>query len=194
VTRAFVAIRPPLPVLDEIEARVARGASSAMFRERATSRDQWHLTVQFLGNDADLAAVATVFEREPLDLGAGRIRLGGASALGHRRGARILALELNEGGEWMRELAAQVERRLAPLGHVRDPREKSFRPHLTLARFREPNDLRPLCAAIGPEPVGPTWPVDEVVLYESVLRPQGAQHVTRAHLVTRPERPREVLE
>jgi 2'-5' RNA ligase len=68
VTRAFVAIRPPRPVLDAIEARVNW---PAMFRGRATARDQWHLTVQFLGNDADLAAVATAFELAPLDLGAG---------------------------------------------------------------------------------------------------------------------------
>src|SRR2546430_2740026 len=63
----------------------ARVASPAMFRGRATARDQWHLTVQFLGNDADLAAVATTFELDPLDLGAGKIRLDGADALGPRR-------------------------------------------------------------------------------------------------------------
>jgi 2'-5' RNA ligase len=181
VTRAFVAIRPSPPVLEAIEARVA---SAAMSRGRATSRDQWHLTVQFLGNDADPAVVASMFELEPLDLGAGEIRLGGAEALGNRRRARILALGLHEGAEWVRELAAQVERRLAPLGHVRDVREKSFRPHLTLARFREPTDLRPLCSAIGPEPVGPAWRVDDLVLYESVLRPRGAQHVAWARVPT----------
>ncbi|MDP9333349.1 MAG: RNA 2',3'-cyclic phosphodiesterase [Actinomycetota bacterium] len=188
MTRAFVAIRPPHSVLDAIEARVA---SSAMSRGRATARDQWHLTVQFLGNDADLAAVATTFELEPLDLGAGEIRLGGADALGPRRRARILALGQHEGAEWTAELAAQIERRLAPLGHVRDVREKGFRPHLTLARFREPTDLRPLCAAIGPDPVGHSWRVDKVVLYESVLRPQGAQHVARAHVPTGPGGPRD---
>jgi 2'-5' RNA ligase len=181
VTRAFVAIRPPAPVLDAIEERVA---SSAMFRGRATSRDQWHLTLRFLGNDADLAAVATAFELEPLDLGAADIRLGGADALGNRRRARILALRLHEGAEWVRELAAQVERRLAPLGHERDVRERSFRPHLTLARFREPTDLRPLCSKIGAEPVGPAWRVEHVVLYESVLRPRGAEHVARARVPT----------
>ncbi len=181
MTRAFVAIRPPTEALDAIEARIA---SSSIAGGRPTYRDQWHLTVQFLGNDVDLAAVATAFELEPLDLGAGEIRLGGADALGNRRRARILALKLHDGAEWVWELAAQVERRLAPLGHVRDVREEKFLPHLTLARFREPTDLRPLCAAIGPEPVGGAWRVDEVVLYESVLRPQGARHVARERIRT----------
>jgi 2'-5' RNA ligase len=181
MTRAFVAIRPPTEVLDAIEARIA---SSSISGGRPTSRDQWHLTVQFLGNDADLAAVATAFERGPLDLGAGEIRLGGADALGNRRRARIVALKLHEGSQWVRELAAQVERRLAPLGHVRDVAEEKFLPHLTLVRFREPTDLRPLCAAIGPEPVGAPWRVYEVVLFESLLRPEGARHVARGQVLT----------
>ena len=181
MTRAFVAIRPPTEVLDAIEARLA---PVAMPGGRIASRDQWHITVQFLGNDAELSAVATAFEHEPLDLGAAEIRFGGADALGSRRRARILALKLHEGSDWVRELAAQVERRLAPLGHVRDVAEEKFLPHLTLVRFREPTDLRPLCAAIGPEPVGAPWRVDEVVLFESVLRPEGARHVAREQIPT----------
>jgi 2'-5' RNA ligase len=181
MTRAFVAIRPPPSVLDAIEARVAPVEMPA---GRRASRDQWHITVQFLGNDAELSAVATAFERDPLDLGAAEVSFGAADALGSSRRARILALELDQGVQWTRALAAQVERRLAPLGHVRDPREETFRPHLTLARFRQPSDLRPFSRAIGPEPVGPAWRVEEVVLYQSVLRPQGALHVARARVPT----------
>jgi 2'-5' RNA ligase len=167
-------------VLDAIAARVE---TAAMPPARATSRDQWHLTVQFLGNDADLAAVASTFEHEGLDLGPGEIRLGGVDTLGAgRRRARILALGLHEGVQWMRDLAAEVERRVAPLGHVRDRHEKPFRAHLTLARFREPTNLRSVRAAIGREPVGPAWRVEEIVLYESVLHPRGAQHLARARL------------
>jgi 2'-5' RNA ligase len=179
VTRAFVAIRPPAEVLDAIDARLA---GVTIVGGRATTRDQWHLTVQFLGDSVDLDAVSAAFAREPLAPGIGEIRLGGADALGNRRRARILALRLHDGEAWTRELAAQVERRLAPLGHARDPGEKAFLSHLTLARFREPTDLRALCAAIGPEPVGSAWRVEEVVLYESRLRPQGAQHLARRHL------------
>lgn len=177
MTRAFVAIRPPPAVLDAIEARVA---AVAMPGGRPTTRDQWHVTVQFLGDDADIGAVAAAFSSSPLHVGAGEVRFGGADALGNRRQARILALRLRDGDAWACDLAAQVEATLAPLGYARDPGEKTFLPHMTLARFREPTDLRPLCAAIGPEPTGPAWPVGEVVLYESVLRPQGAQHVARA--------------
>jgi 2'-5' RNA ligase len=179
MTRAFVAIRPPATVLDAIEQRVA---GLPIVGGRRTTRDQWHLTVQFLGDAADIDAVLAAFAHRPIDLGAGVIRLGGADALGNRRWARILALRLYDGDAWATDLAAQVESRLAPLGYARDAGEKAFVPHLTLSRFREPTDLRPLCSAIGAEPVGDAWSVDDVVLYESRLRPEGAQHVARGHL------------
>jgi len=181
MTRAFVAIRPPPEVLDAIEARTA---AVVMRGGRPTAREHWHLTLRFLGDAVEIAEVEAAFAREPLALGAGEVGLGGADALGNRRRARILALLLHEGVQWVRALAVEIERRLAPLGYGRDLREPAFVPHLTLARFREPTDLRRLCAAIGPEPAGPVWRVEEVVLYESVLRPQGAQHVVRACIPT----------
>jgi len=180
-TRAFVAIRPPAAVLDAVDERVA---SVAMPGARRTTRDQWHVTVQFLGDDADLDAVAGAFDSDPLSVGAGELRLGGADALGNRRRARVVALTLSEGEGWMRALAAQVEARLTPLGYTLDRAAQEFVPHLTLARFRAPTDLRGLAAVIGPEPVGPSWRADAVVLYESVLRPGGALHVARADFTT----------
>ena len=176
MTRAFVAIRPPAGVLDAVEARVA---SVPMASARRTTRDQWHLTVQFLGDDVDMEAVSGALGSELLAVGAGELRLGGAGALGNPRRARILALTLCEGEEWMQVVAAQVEARLAPFGYRRDPAPEEFVAHLTLARFRAPTDLRELSAAIGSKPVGPSWTAEGVVLYESVLRPERAQHVAR---------------
>jgi 2'-5' RNA ligase len=177
--RAFLAIKPPPPVLDAVDARVA---PVALPGARRTPRDQWHFTVQFLGDDADIAAVSSAFARDPLDVGAGTLRLGGADAIGRARRARILFLGLHEGGAWMGALAGRVAARLAPLGYAPDHDEAPFLPHLTIARFREPTDLRPVCAAIGPDPVGPDWEAGEVVLYESVLSPAGARHIERARV------------
>jgi len=81
----------------------------------------------------------------------------------------------------MRALSDQVGARLAPLGYVRAAGEE-FRPHLTLARFRVPTDLRPLRTLIGPEPVGARWTVEEVVAFESILGPGGARHVPHARI------------
>jgi RNA 2',3'-cyclic 3'-phosphodiesterase len=180
VARAFLAIKPPPEVLDAIAARVE---PAEMPGARRTPRDQWHFTVQFLGNDADLDVVASAFAAEPLTAGAGELRVGGVDAIGRRRRARILYLGLHDGGDWMRAVAEQVAARLEPLGYTRDEEAKDFLAHLTIARFRTPVDLRPLCAEIGGEAVGPAWRAEEMILYESVLS-TGAQHIERARIAT----------
>jgi 2'-5' RNA ligase len=182
VPRAFLAIKPPSEVLDAIASRVEAVAMPAAARR--TPRAQWHYTVQFLGDHADIDVVASVFAREPLDTGEGELRVGGADAIGRRRRARILYLGLGEGADWMRRIAEEVAARLEPLGYERDAESKDFLPHLTVARFREPADLRPVCAEIGDDAVGPAWRAGEVILYESVLSSDGAQHTERARLST----------
>jgi 2'-5' RNA ligase len=181
MTRAFLAIKPPAEVLDAIAARLD---GVDMRAARRTPREQWHYTVQFLGDDADIDAVASAFAREPLAAGVGELRVGGADAIGRRRRARILYLSVVEGGDWLRVVAEQVAARLEPMGYTRDEESKEFLAHLTIARFREPTDLRPLCAEIGDEAVGPAWRAEAVLLYESVLSSEGARHFERARLPT----------
>ena len=55
MTRAFVAVVPPPPVLDAIEAATAGLELPGL---RRTTRAQWHLTMQFLGDVVALAVVA----------------------------------------------------------------------------------------------------------------------------------------
>jgi 2'-5' RNA ligase len=77
----------------------------------------------------------------------------------------VLALHLDDAGV-ITELAAAVERALMPLGFA--PEERSFRPHVTLARLREPADLRRrLAAAYEPSVKGGR--ISALTLYESEL-------------------------
>lgn len=172
MTRAFVAVRLPEPVLDAVADRLAPLAVTG----RPTTREQWHLTLQFLGDDADLDAVGDALDG--IDTAGGRARLGGPGAFPDARHAHVLWLGLAHGTIEVTRLAAEVVRRVAPLGH--DPDIRPFRPHITLARWRAPSDLRTLIASIGDEPVGPTWDIDAVTVYESRRRSTGADYVARA--------------
>ena len=68
---------------------------------------------------------------------------------------------LADGSDFIARLAEAVAERTAPLGVERSAR--SFRPHLTLARFRARTDVADLIAAIGDAPVGPEWEVDAII-------------------------------
>jgi len=177
VTRAFVAVRLPEAVLDAVATRV----SDISVPGRPTTRAQWHLTLQFLGDDADVDAVTAALDgiEEPR----GQARIGGAGAFPDARRARVLWLGLVEGEELVARLARAVIGRMVPLGYVAD--DRPFRPHLTLARFREPADVRPTIASLGDAPVGAAWEIDAVTLYESRLQSGGPEYVERATIPLR---------
>jgi 2'-5' RNA ligase len=75
------------------------------------------------------------------------------------------------------ELAATVEAALVPLGFA--PEQRGFQPHLTIGRFRQFNDTAKQLAEELERwknyPFGVSE-VDEVTLFQSVLRPGGALH------------------
>lgn len=171
MSRAFVAVAPPAEVLDAVDAAIAR-VRDDVAGAKWTRREQWHLTLQFLGNRVDLDEVSAALA--PLAVGAGEVRLGGAGAFPSDRRGRVLWIGVSEGGPLLAQLAASVGVLLAPVGY--EPEARPFHPHLTLARLARPGDLRPVVEALGPEPVGPAWIAGEVVLYESLLRREGARY------------------
>jgi 2'-5' RNA ligase len=179
LTRVFVAVAATAAVLDAVEAASALLELPATARR--TTRDQWHVTLQFLGNHADVDAVADALAR--LAVSGGEARLGGAGAFPNQRRGRVLWLGLCDGAELLQQLASAVGVLLTPLGH--EPEARSFHPHLTLARCKTTTDLRPIVAALGPDPVGPAWTVSEVVVFESQLRRDGAQYIPRARIPLR---------
>jgi RNA 2',3'-cyclic 3'-phosphodiesterase len=173
VTRAFVAVELPNVVLSAVAARVAglniRGG-------RTTTADQWHLTLEFLGNDANVDAVAAALDR--FSVPGGPVRLGGAGAFPNARQARVVWVGVPEGSDVLARLASEVAERLARIGF--EPEARPFRPHLTLVRCASPTDVRAAIAAFGSDPVGPAWNVETLTVFESQLRREGARYLERA--------------
>ena len=92
--RGFVAVVPPDDVLDAVDA--AATAIEVPSTARRTTRSQWHLTLQFLGNRVDFAAVAAALE--PLAVRGSVVQLGAAGAFPSERRGRVLWLGVSEGG------------------------------------------------------------------------------------------------
>ena len=171
MTRAFVAVALPDAVLDAVTRRVAGIAVPG----RVMTRAQWHLTLQFLGDGADVDSVAGALRG--VDARGGTVRLGGGGAFPDARRASVVWLGLTEGAEVLAGLADAVHACTAALGYEREVR--AFRPHLTLARFRAPMDARQTIAGFGDEAIGPAWTVDALTLYESKRDAAGARYVAR---------------
>jgi 2'-5' RNA ligase len=157
--RLFVAVTLPTEVLDAVEG-LARPDVEGL---RWTSRSQWHVTLRFLGAvdvvDAVVSALATVrVARRDAVLGPAVRRFG----------QRVLHIPV----AGLDDVAAAVVGTTSALGAP--PEDRPFAGHLTLARVRGRRrvDLRPLTGA----EVSASWPVNDVVLFESHLHPRGARY------------------
>ena len=178
MSRAFVAVVPPAPVLDAVAGALGEPEVAGA---RFTRPEQWHLTLQFLGNEVELDEVADALGQ--LALRSGPVRLGGFGAFPNERRGRVLWLGVAEGAPLLAQLAAAVGVLLGPRGYPPEDRERH--PHLTLARCKVPSDLRATVAALGSGPVGPEWRVEDVVLYESLTRSTGAKFMERGRFPLR---------
>ena len=158
--RLFVAVWPPDRVLDAIAA-LDRPSVTGL---RWTTRDQWHVTLRFLGQVDDASAVvealAAVVRHGPVD-----------AALGPATGRfdhRILHVPVSG----LSGVAGEVIAATAALG--RPPEDRPFAGHITLARTARGSrvDLRPLAGVA----VAGTWTVTDVCLVESHLSSAGARY------------------
>lgn len=171
-----MAVVPPVAALDAVEELAAQLHGELPHSARRTPRAHWHLTLQFLGDRADLDGVAAALSN--LAVRSGDVALGGVGAFPTARRARVIFLGVAAGAEWLAQVSAAVGVVLAPLGH--EPERRDYTPHLTLARAKAPLDARTMIDRAAAGRVGEAFTVSELVLFESVLGPTGAQHRVHA--------------
>jgi 2'-5' RNA ligase len=173
--RLFVAVTPPPLALDEMDAVVAPLRSS-WSQVRWTLRPTWHLTLAFLGEVDEAAAedlsrclaeVAAGVPQFPLALAGGGAFPNGPSIAHHVFWAGLA----DAGKAELKTLADKVGEAAHKAGAPPPEDGRGFKPHLTLARCRAPVRLSPLVAAMEGFQ-GTPWPVTEILLAQSFLRPE----------------------
>jgi RNA 2',3'-cyclic 3'-phosphodiesterase len=161
--RVFVAIWPSPPVVHQLAALERRARPGV----RWTTADQWHVTLRFLGeiSDAEVGLMKGALDDLSASVRSGPVVAVAGPAL-TRLGSTILCLPVSGLDELAGHVTALTAETGEPVG------ERPFRGHLTLARARRGVDPRPPAAV----PLSASWPVGEVTLVASVLRPQGARY------------------
>ncbi len=171
--RAFIAVNLAAPVIEEI-AKVQAALQKAQGDIRWTRTEGLHLTLKFLGDIArnQVEPILTAMRealREPPAL---RVLAQGLGAFPNLRRPRVLWAGLS--GERLPELSRAIETALMPLDFP--PEEREFTPHLTLGRVRSLRGWERVLALVKEYEharFGEST-VDQVTLYQSELRPNGA--------------------
>jgi len=184
-----VAASPPEEVRRRIGAlvealRAAAGPAAAGLR--FAPLENVHATLQFLGAvpEERVAEVAAAVAAAASGARPIALEVRGAGAFPTARRARVVWLGLAGEVAPLAALAAELGRRLGPLGFP--PEERPFSPHLTVARARDARGAAGLGGALASladaEPV--PWRLGELVLVESRLSPRGPRYeaVLRARL------------
>lgn len=150
-----------------------------------------HLTLKFLG-DIDPARVSEIAAQ--VDVAAAtipsfRLQAKGVGVFPNFSKARVLWVGLTGDVERLRTLQANLETGLEAVGFAREGR--GFRAHLTIGRARQHLNARMMLETLESlkAAASDAFPVDRLSLYQSTLKPAGAQYTLlhSAHLENAPK-------
>jgi len=161
--RCFLALPLPPQVVDETVQRLA-AARDRWPDLRWIPPERWHLTLVFLGDvsDVTLERLSLRVERVSRRSGPIRLRLEGAG----RFDQRVLWLGVGGHREALQRLSASLAAAADRDGVPRESRR--FRPHLTVARARDPIDLEAVVASLQDDS-GSWFTADRITLVASQL-------------------------
>ena len=155
----------PFPV--EIAHRLERIVSATPdIADRAGPSANWHVTLRFLGSTDTTRrqAITEAVDAAPLPR-AFRTRTSGWGAFPRAAAAKIFWIGLADPDGHLNTIVSTLEAAARAAGFT--PEERPFRPHVTLARFRRPIDLK---STIDGLPVIRTsFLIDRFVLFRSTL-------------------------
>lgn len=175
--RLFVALALPDDVRAAVADRVRALHPTAPTGLRWAAPERWHLTLCFLGEVAEdrVGRVTDSIERKVARHHATDLRLEGAG----RFGRRVLWVGVAGDRDRLFALAAAIGAGARRAGI--DVEDRTYRPHLTVARADGRADLAPLAEALADIRTR-TWTATEVELVRSRLGPRP----THERLVTWP--------
>lgn len=175
-TRSFLCIEPE-PALRATLGEWLQSLRRLAPRLKWVQPDAVHLTLKFLGEQPP-EMLSELRNRLPGVLSANGHRtfyleLSGVGAFPNYRAPRVLWMDLSGETASLNDLWKTVENLAVSIGFP--PETRPFRPHLTLARIKDPGDFTLALAKNLSEsdpPMG-RWKVGFVTLMRSELRPGG---------------------
>jgi len=168
--RSFIAVDTSEQVKSELVRLLNELKGRTALNVKWVKPEQMHLTLVFLGEvspefiekaKAQLAIVAKGFK--PF-----QCQLENLGAFPSVQKARVIWSGLKRGEMELKELQAEVASVMAKIGYV--PEKRTFTPHLTLGRIREPDDARFIQGCSFTSSV---LLVDQLILFKSELQPTG---------------------
>jgi 2'-5' RNA ligase len=174
--RLFIAIELPSEVrnsLYEIKNHIGLKLTNA----RWINPSNLHLTLQFLGECLleQTEEIKGKLKKAVCGISSFSFDVGGFGGFPSNKRPRVFWISVTKGNEKILELQHSVVEALSSLGFKEE--KKDFKSHITIARFRQPNDLEEVLRSetllnFYREEIL----VDKIVLFQSQLSSKGANY------------------
>lgn len=184
--RSFIAIEIPEEIKKELssiqnELKKSSGKVSSVSWARIETT---HLTLKFLGDvpEEKIKATEEALRLSARGIKAFTISVAGTGCFPNLENPRVLFAGTQESAE-LKNLHAAIEGSLCAIGFEKD--EKPFRPHLTIARIKNPFEGKKLSKAIKElkTDIKADFIADSVILFKSELNSKGAAHTPLAKII-----------
>lgn len=166
--RTFLAVRVPEHIRKVIY-EFTRIEAKKELPIKWVAFENLHITLKFLGeiDEKKKVEMAPVISQIGQKHSPFQVQLEGLGCFPNPRNPRVLWVGVKEGETQLCDIAAELEKELAPFGFKE---EKRFHPHLTIGRikkFCKVDDI--LANRMSTDAFG----IDSVVLFKSTLKPNG---------------------
>jgi len=175
--RAFLAVELPdslRPGLAQVQGELKRSRADV----RWVPVGNIHLTLKFFGNvpEDEIAALARAARAATAEAAPLQLQVTIAGAFPSPLSPRVVWLGLGGDVLPLTQLFYRLEKAFAALGYL--PEGRAFNPHLTLGRVKSPANRERLAGMLAKMPPldWPPFTVKELILFQSVLSPQGSKY------------------
>jgi RNA 2',3'-cyclic 3'-phosphodiesterase len=175
--RAFLAIELPdalRPGLAQVQEELKRSRADV----RWVAVNNIHLTLKFFGNvpDEEIDTLAQAAREAAAETAPLQLQATVAGAFPSPHAPRVVWLGLGGDLVPLTQLFYRLEKAFAALGYP--PETRAFNPHLTLGRVKSPANREKLARLLAQTPPldWPPFTVKELILFQSVLSPQGSKY------------------
>ena len=181
--RVFCAIELPDDVRARLEDHVARLRKEVPDAVASWSRvENIHLTLKFFGNVGvdRIPAISEAASRAVQEFSSFQICVGGTGVFPKPSRAQVLWIGVNDPSGCLSALHQKFDRECLAEGFPKE--DRAYRPHLTIARLRQPEGARRLADAhLNMNFAVIEVPITELVLFRSELSPKGSKYTALSH-------------
>jgi len=181
--RSFLAVDPPREIIDAI------GMIQDRLRKNIQGDIRWvrpqgiHLTLKFFGaiSESDVANISLVVENTTSNIAPFTLGIKRVGAFPDVKRPRVLWLGMDGDVDTLTRLQKEVDAELQKYGFEKE--DRTFRPHLTLARIKDPRGLIGLAKIMEKREnyEAGSFSAAGLNLFKSDLTPKGAVYTKLAY-------------